>query len=135
MTGAVLQRYFEACSSGSIAEVSACFTRDAVIYDTNHSPVVGRDAICRFWEHIRAKWSGARWEVHTVTADGARAAAEWSMYGTAHGEPFVVRGSEHYDFEAGLISQIRQYWTFDSVAPGSELVGFPYDSDERFRGE
>ena len=132
MSRPLLERYFAACSSGSVAEVMACFTRDAVIYDTNHPPVVGREAIGMFWGRVRAKWSGATWEAHTLLEYTDRAAVEWSMRGESDGRPFVARGSDHYDFADGRISQIRQYWTFDPEAPGSELLGFPYGDDPRF---
>ncbi len=132
MSRALLERYFAACSSGSVVDVVACFTENAVIYDTNHPPVVGREAIGRFWSRVAAKWQGASWEVHTFIGDDDRAATEWSMHGRVGETPFTVRGSEHYDFEHGRIAQIRQYWSFDPVAPGSELVGFGYDDDPRF---
>lgn len=132
MSRELLERYFAACSKGWVDDVTDCFTEDAVIYDTNHAPVVGREAIGRFWEKIAATWSGATWELHTYLGGDERAATEWSMHGQAGGCPFTVRGSEHYDFVDGRIAQIRQYWTFDPESPGSELVGFPYDSDPRF---
>lgn len=115
-----------------MGDVTDCFTADAVIYDTNHAPVTGRETIGRFWAKIAAKWSGATWEVHTYLGDDEHAATEWSMHGQYGGRPFTVRGSEHYDFVDGRIAQIRQYWTFDPASPGSELIGFPYDEDPRF---
>lgn len=132
MSRALLDRYFAACSAGDAAGVVECFADDAVIYDTNHAPVVGREAIGRFWQMVGTKWKGATWEAHTFVGDDDHAAVEWSMRGSVGGRPFVVRGSDHYDFADGLIAQVRQYWTFDEDSPGSELVGFPYDADPRF---
>ena len=48
------------------------------------------------------------------------------MRGTHDGEPFTVRGSEHYRFAGELIAEIRQYWSFDREHPGSELIDYPY---------
>ena len=121
-----IQVYFEACNTGDGAKIAENFTPDAVVYDTNHAPVVGRDVIGGFFEKIVGKWSGAQWTVDTLVDDGTAAAIEWSMTGNDNGKPFVFRGSEHYSFEHGLISEIRQYWTFDPSNPGSELRGFDY---------
>lgn len=108
------------------------FTPDACIYDTNHAPVSGRDQIGAFWEAMFHKWHGASWHVDTVVEDRGSAAIEWTMRGHHQGREFTVRGSEHYEFREGLISQIRQYWTFDAGDPGSGLVGYPYAGDRRF---
>jgi iron complex transport system ATP-binding protein len=128
----VVRSYFAACTGGSPAEIAAHFTPDAVVYDTNHAPVVSAEAIGVFWERIRAKWSGAVWHVDTVVEDGPRVAIEWTMTGTTERGPFAVRGSEHYEVAGDRISQIRQYWTFEPARPGSQLVGYPYDEDPRF---
>lgn len=122
-----VRSYFAACSSGSVEDVAAHFTEDAVIYDTNHPPVRGREAIGTFWSRVRERWSGAVWTVDGGLEDGDAAAIEWSMRGTSGGGAFVVRGSEHYRFEGELIAEIRQYWTFDPDQPGSELIDFTYD--------
>jgi ketosteroid isomerase-like protein len=124
--------YFERCSTADAAGIAATFTDDAVVYDTNVRPVHGAEEIGRWWVRIRDQWQGARWHVDTVLAEDDRAAVEWTMTGSADGEPFTVRGSDHYDFRDGLISQVRQYWTFDRTSPGSELRDFPYGEDDRF---
>ena len=121
-----IRSYFEACTSGTPEEVAAHFTPDAVIYDTNHEPVRTSEGIGRFWAMIRQKWQGAEWIVDSVVEQGDTAAIEWSMHGDHSGARFVVRGSEHYQFEDDLIAMIRQYWTFDPDNPGSELVDYPY---------
>ena len=125
--------YFAACGGGTPAEIGSHFTEDAAIYDTNHRPVLGREAIGQFWSRVREQWSGASWHVDTLVEDADGLAIEWSMAGVREGEPFIVRGSEHYAFEGDLIRQIRQYWSFDPEAPASELVDFPYADDPRFR--
>ncbi|WP_419864253.1 nuclear transport factor 2 family protein [Candidatus Poriferisodalis sp.] len=136
---ACIEGYFSACTSGDADAVARHFTDDAVVYDTNHAPVRGAEVIGRFWSRIAAKWQGASWHCERLVTDGETAAIEWIMSGTmaAHrsteaAEPFAVRGSEHYDFGidgatgARLISEIRQYWTFDLDHPSSELVDYPY---------
>ncbi|MCP5030075.1 MAG: nuclear transport factor 2 family protein [Actinomycetia bacterium] len=132
MSEAVVRSYFAACSSGSPEEIRRHFTDGAVIYDTNHAPVVGSATIGDFWARIRAKWVRAVWTVDTYVGDNRIGAIEWTMTGTHDDRPFAVRGSEHYEFVDGRIDQIRQYWTFDPGAPGSELVGYDYGADHRF---
>jgi iron complex transport system ATP-binding protein len=128
----VVLSYFAACTTGPASAIAEHFTDDSVIYDTNHPPVHTAAGIGAFWERIRAKWRGARWHVDSVVEDGDRVAIEWTMTGSHSGRPFAVRGSEHYEFAGRRIAQIRQYWTFDPAQPGSALVGYDYDADERF---
>jgi ketosteroid isomerase-like protein len=123
-----IRHYFEACNTGEGARIAQHFIPDAVVYDTNHAPIVGRDTIGQFFEKIVRKWAGAQWSVDRMVDDGTAAAIEWSMTGTKDGQPFTFRGSEHYSFEDGLIKEIRQYWTFDPNSPGSELHGFDYET-------
>lgn len=92
----------------------------------------GAAGIGEFYVRIRDQWNGATWHVNTYTDGKDTAAIEWTMRGSKEGEPFVVRGSEHYEFRDGAIAQIRQYWAFDRAEPGVGLRGFPYGDDERF---
>lgn len=124
----IVRSYNEACSSGSLADVTAFFTDDAVIYDLNHAPVVGREAIGRFWGHVRGKWGGAHWSTDSVIAQGQRAAAEWTMSGVAGGLAFTFRGVDIFHVnDDGLLCEVRQYWRFDPTDLTSGLVGFDYD--------
>jgi len=132
MSHDLVLRYFAACTAGDVAAVTACFTDDAVVYDLNHRPVVGADRIGSFYEKVRDRWAGAAWWVDTYVQQGDHAAIEWAMSGTGPEGPFVVRGSEHYRFAGGAIAEIRQYWRFDPDHPGGGLVGFPYETDDRF---
>lgn len=127
-----VRSYFAACSRGDEQAISAHFAPDAVIYDTNHAPILGAHEIGRFWTSIRRKWDGASWHVDTSVEDGSRLAIEWTMRGKYAGGPITVRGSEHYEFSGGLIQQIRQYWSFDPSDITTELLDYPYAEDERF---
>ncbi len=130
-----IRAYFDACTHGDGASIGAHFTADATIYDTNVPPVRGRDAIGRFWVRVREKWGGAAWHVDAVLANGDRAAIEWTMTGhdAASNSAFAVRGAEWYRFDGGLIAEIRQYWTFNARAPGSQLLGYTYDDVARLQ--
>ncbi|CAN5614580.1 hypothetical protein BH24ACT15_BH24ACT15_17310 [soil metagenome] len=124
--------YFARCSTGTADHLAAAFTQDAVVYDTNIRPIRGAQEIGAWWVKIREQWGGAQWFVDTAVEEGDAIAIEWTMVGQSDGEPFTVRGSDHYTFQGKQIAEIRQYWTFDKQRPGSELRGFPYRDDPRF---
>jgi ketosteroid isomerase-like protein len=128
----LIRRYFEACSTGSSADIAACFTPDGVVYDTNLAPVKGAEAAGRFWVTVRRRWGGARWVVDHTVAEADDAACEWTMTGQAPGggRPFAFRGSDHYRFEGDLIAEVRQYWTFDPDRLDTGLRGFPYPTGD-----
>jgi len=132
MTREVVDRYFAACSRGDTAAIVASFCDDAVVYDTNHRPVSGATDIGAFYTGVRRDRERASWHVDTFLGDEHGAAAEWTMLDRRTGGTVAVRGSEHYEFRDGRISQIRQYWTYDPDRPGSELRGYPYAEDPRF---
>ena len=111
------------------SSLSAHFTDDAVIYDTNHPPVRTAAAIGRFWDKIRSQWHGAVWSVDRVVSDGRSAAIEWTMGGTGADGPFRLRGSEHYAFAGDRIAEIRQYWIFDTDRLDTGLVDYPYPEE------
>jgi len=125
-------RYFAACSRGDTAGITASFCDDAVVYDTNHRPVSGAAEIGRFYTKVRQDLECASWHVDTFLGDEDHAATEWTMLDRRAGGPVAVRGSEHYEFRDGRISQIRQYWRHDPDRPGSGLRDYPYSEDARF---
>lgn len=128
-----IRAYFQACGTGTAADIAAHFTDDAVIWDTNLAPCRGRDAIGAMWVKVRQRWGGAVWTIDTAVTDGITAAIEWTMTGTEPREqrPFVFRGSEHYAFRDSLIAEIRQYWTFDPDRLDTGLVDWPYETPAR----
>lgn len=124
-----IEAYFAACSSGSADDIASHFTQDAVVFDTNHKPARGADAIGKFWSKVQGRWQGACWYVDTCVEQAEVAAIEWTMTGHSDERSFTVRGSEHYRFEDGKIAEIRQYWTYDGKRLDTALVEFPYASN------
>ena len=115
--------YFDACNTAPAAEIAACFTPDATIYDTVVPPVRGARVIAESVVALRTAWQGGRWSVDSVVAQGRHAAIEWTLRGRRGGMPAVLRGSEHYRLaEDGRIEEIRQYWS----DRGTGLNGFGY---------
>lgn len=128
----LVESYFASCSAGDAAAIARHFCSDAVVYDLNHDPVRGAERIGDFFVRVRQRWGGAVWEVNTFLGHDAAAAIEWTMRGRDGGDAFVVRGSEHYEFREGRISEIRQYWIFDRTHREVGLRDFPYQRRTRF---
>jgi ketosteroid isomerase-like protein len=124
--GEVVRAYFSDCSTSSAEAIAAFFTPDAVVYDTNHPPVVGAEAIGRFWVGVRERWGGATWSVDSLLEGPDAVAMEWTMRGERHGRPFAAHGSDHYRIERGLIAEVRQYWVLDRTRADTGLVDYPY---------
>jgi ketosteroid isomerase-like protein len=124
----LIRRYFASCSSGTAGQIAACFTDDAVIYDTNLAPVCGAAACVDFWVRVRRRWDGARWQLDSGVEQGDDAACEWTMTGAAQGRAVVFRGSDHYRFDGELIAEVRQYWTFDDSRLSTGLLGYAYQN-------
>ena len=124
--GDVVREYFAACGRADPDRVAACFTADAVLYDTNHPPVMGAKAIGRFWADVATRWGGARWEIDTMLEGPNTVAMESSMHSERHGRPFTVHGSDHYTLRDGRIAEVRQYWVLDRDHSDSGLIGYPY---------
>lgn len=124
-SGDLVRSYFASCNGAPAEVIAAHFTEDAVIYDTNHAPVVGAEAIGRFWCDVRARWSRARWTVDVLVESPEAVAVEWTMHGQRRGTSFAAHGSDHFDVREGRIAQVRQYWVLDTSRPGTGLVGHP----------
>ena len=121
-----VRAYNAACSRDVVGDITAFFTTDAVIYDLNHPPVVGREAIGAFWAKVRARWGGATWDTDHVVSDGRTVVAEWTMHGVSGERRFAFHGVDVFVFAGPLIAEIRQYWRFDAERLASGLVGYEY---------
>lgn len=127
-------RYFDACTRQSADEIASHFCDDAVVYDTNHAPVSGAQAIGNFYAKVRQRWNGASWHIDTFIEGPAEAASEWTMLVRVDERQVAVRGAEHYEFHDGLIRQIRQYWSYNADNVETGLKNYPYRHDDRFTG-
>jgi hypothetical protein len=90
---------------------------------------LSKERIGQFWVDIREQWTGATWHVDSVIESGESAAIEWTMKGTIAGKEVVFHGSEHYTIAAGLIYEIRQYWSWKRNALTSGLLGYDYPAE------
>ena len=104
------------------------FTEDAVIYDTNHAPIISAENMGNFWVPFTLNGPAIGGGTHRGRRD--LAAIEWRMDGEHQGNKFEVRGSDTIGSRS-LIAEIRQYWTFDASSPGSGLIDYPYGDSNR----
>ena len=125
----LIRKYFLSCSYGSVHEISDFFSPDAIIYDTNHRPVLSKERIGQFWVDIREQWGGATWHVDSVIESGNSAAIEWTMKGAVDGDEVAFHGSEHYTITGGVIHEIRQYWSWTRNVLTSGLLGYDYPNE------
>jgi ketosteroid isomerase-like protein len=124
--GDVVREYFAACGQGDADHIAACFTPDAVLYDTNHPPVVGAEAIGRFWTSVAAPWGRRPLGGRHAAGGPGRCSHRVVMHGERRGRPFTAYGSDHYTLRGGRIAEVRQYWVLDRDRFDTGLVGYPY---------
>ncbi len=125
----LIERYYEACSSGDAEGVAATMTEDVVHWflapNPGTTPVHGAEHLGRYWRKVHGM-IGARWVVDHAITDGDETVIEWSMFWVpqGHGREVVTRGAEWFEFRGGLIAEIRSYYRQEPA--DSELDGFPY---------
>lgn len=102
--------YYRGCNTADFDLMKSTFTPDVVHYFVDHGAVRGADALANYWCKVGPK-TAANWALDHVIVQDDEAVIEWSMRWTplATGEPELLRGTEWYCFEAGLISEIRSY--------------------------
>ena len=118
----VVRRYMQLCNTGDADAIAACFDVDAVIYDLNHPPVRGAEAIGSFWVKVRDRWEGATWSIVLDVTEGDHVAMEWEMTGRRDGDDVLFRGTDIITVRGDRISEIHQYWSFHPET-GSTLIG------------
>ncbi|WP_219894221.1 nuclear transport factor 2 family protein [Aquisediminimonas profunda] len=126
-----IRDYFDACNSGDIERIAACFEPDGVHYfppGMYEGPFVGAQTIARKWNEA-VRNLGSHWTVDQVICEpeSRRAVIEWSHFKRKFG--VILRGDEWYIFSpAGRIQEIRAYYASpqDSSLEMLELGGFDY---------
>ena len=123
--GRLVRSYFDSCNDAPADVIAGHFTADAIVYDLNHPPVAGAEAIGRFWVQVRDRWEGARWTVDSLLASPTAVAVEWAMRGTRRGRPFTAYGADHFSIRRDRIAEVRQYWVLDGSRTDTGLMGHP----------
>ena len=102
--------YYQGCNTADFHLMKSTFTPEVVHYFVDHGAVRGADALANYWCKVGPK-TAANWALDHAIVQGSEAVIEWSMRWTpaATGVPEVLRGTEWYLFEDGLIREIRSY--------------------------
>ena len=118
---ALVARYYDAFNRGDWEAMLDCLTDD-VAHDINQGQrETGRDTFRRFLERMnRCYREQLRDIVPMASADGSRAAAEYTVHGEylandeglppAHGQRYVLPGGAFFDIRDGRIARISNYY-------------------------
>ncbi len=124
-TEALIRRYYDAFNRGDMAGFLALLTDD-VIHDVSQGGrEIGRDAFARFLDHMNRCYQ-ERIEDTTVmvSADGAQAAAEFTVHGTylatdqgvppgtapASGQRYTLPAGAFFAIRDGKIARISNHY-------------------------
>lgn len=122
-----VRSYYEALNTGDPDEVARYFTDDATHYYTRLGPHEGARTI---GEHtkVAVEHLEARWTIEDAIEDAARVVIEWTMTWRKPGshERRLDRGTEWFEFEHGLIREVRAYHHGGPKNPSGDLLGFDH---------
>ena len=121
MSEALIRRYYAAFNAGNLAQMLDCLTDD-VIHDVNQGERrLGKVAFTTFSNGMaRCYEEELRDIVVMTTADGTRAAAEFTVHGRyiasdeglpeAQGQRYVLPAGTFFEIKDGLIARITTYY-------------------------
>jgi steroid delta-isomerase-like uncharacterized protein len=109
---AVARHYVESFASGDPDAVAAHVTDDFVNEHTAAlgSGCVGRDEYRKRLPGFLTTFSGLRYEVEDVVAEGDRAMVPYTMHATHDGHPVRIRGVMRIVVRDGLVAKRTDYW-------------------------
>jgi steroid delta-isomerase-like uncharacterized protein len=113
MTAAAVARsYVESFASGDPDAVAAHVTDDFVNEHTAAlgSGCVGRDEYRSRLPGFLATFSGLRYEVEDVVAEGDRAMVPYTMHATHDGHAVTIRGVMRIEVRDGKVARRVDYW-------------------------
>ena len=125
-----IKRYYEGCNTADRELMMSTFTEDVVHYFVDHSAVSGAAGLANYWARV-GPLTQANWALDHAVVQEPEAVIEWSMRWTPKqtGVAELLRGSEWYIFENGLIKEIRSYHAnfYLAAVENRELHGFDYN--------
>ena len=128
-----IRRYYRGCNTADHGLMVSTFTADVVHYFVDHSAVRGAKALANYWCKVGPK-TQAHWALDHAIVEEPECVIEWSMrwVPAATGKAELLRGTEWYRFDDGLISEIRSYHNnFYLQGPENREL---HDFDYRGRG-
>ena len=125
---AVVRKYFDGCSSGSLDDLLATLDPGVVHYFLAgpFKPIRGAEHLARHWRKFKRLLDPV-WRIDRIVAQDDEVVSEWSCLWTPEGTRLrlMMRGSEWYVMRAGRIAEIRAYFAHSEQAD-TGLVDFPY---------
>lgn len=119
------------------------FAGEAQLHDTSQPRALrGREEIAAFLRLFREAFPDGAYELHTVLADGERAAAEWTFRGTHSGPAMEVpatgrsvefSGVSVYEVEGSRFLRARIYYDTGTLADQLGFTGDRLPPSERSR--
>jgi steroid delta-isomerase-like uncharacterized protein len=133
MTGNdLVQEFAAAFNRQDMPGLLACFTEDAVYYDTFYGRHQGHAGLRELFQRMFRDGRGYTWSMHVVVADPLRAAAEWTFSYTVSdaiprsaGRKVRFSGMSLFELKGGKVASYREY--FDSGVAFLQL-GFAPES-------
>ena len=121
-----VRSYYAALNGGDAAIVAAHFTPDATHWYTRRPPSVGAAQIGQDTA-LAVSGLGAVWTIEHLVESPDEVVIEWSMAWThpRTGERCLDRGAEFLALRAGLIWEVRAYYSRDG-----DLMGFDHAGRE-----
>lgn len=125
-------KYFDACNSGDIEELTATLADDVIHYflPLEHPPIYGSTHLAKYWSKFKTMYH-PQWNIDHTIASGNEVVSEWSCAYTrpSDGARMMFRGTEWYLVVANRISEVRAYYRYDENMD-CQLAGFPYPDRE-----
>jgi steroid delta-isomerase-like uncharacterized protein len=140
-TVALIERYYRAFNAGDSEDMLACLA-EHVVHDVNQGARrTGKEAFRTFSAHMERCYAEQLENIAVmVTADGARAAAEFDVLGTyietdeglppASGQTYRLPAGAFFEIENGLITRVTTYynlavWLKQIAPPPADAEGPP----------
>lgn len=121
---ALVQRYYDAFNAADVPGMLACLSGD-VVHDVNQGPRrEGKALFAEFCAHMSRCYREQLSDIVVMaSADGSRAAAEFTVSGTyladdeglpaANGQTYRLPGGTFLDITAGKISRVTTYYNLE----------------------
>jgi ketosteroid isomerase-like protein len=125
----VVREYFDACNTGDIGQLMACFAADVTHYflpSSTFPPIRGAEHLARYWRSWKRQLDPV-WAHDHLIARGDEVVSEWSVIFTPPGtqKRLINRGTEWYIVRDARILEVRAYFIAD-LESGIEFPAFPY---------
>lgn len=117
----VLERFlsfYQTLSPKELGALDTIYSDDVVFIDpvTSHS---GLDAVKQYFAKLLANCRGCAFDIHAATLNGASGYVRWTMTfehpRLRRGRPISVDGFSLLNFEAGKISEQRDYYDMGAM--------------------